>query len=193
MYKGNNRKAIQSQRWLSQALCDLMQDCTYEKITIGDICLRADLSRQTFYNLFGSKNEILHFSLRDAYEEQFYLLARQETLTADDIVESFAHVVDSRRKLLNAMTENHLSSILAEEIQRCVGLFAGRFVPADEKDASFPYIEALTAGAVSGLLTYWLQQSEPISREELSGILSEFLEGSFFSTAKAVSAAADIK
>ena len=193
MYEGNNRKAIQSQRWLSQALCDLMQDCTYDKITIGDICSRADLSRQTYYNLFDSQDEILHFSLRDAYEEQFYFLARQETLTANDIVESFARVVDSRRELLNAMTKNHLSGILSEEIHRCVGLFAGRFVPADEKDASFPYIEALTAGAVSGLLTYWLQQSEPISREELSGILSEFLEGSFFSTAKAVSAAADIK
>ena len=180
MYEGKNSKAIQSQRWLSEALCDLMQEQPYEKITIGDICARADLSRQTFYNLFDSKDEILHFDLRDAYEAQFDLLAQQETLTAEDIVESFANVVDSRQELLDAMMRNQLSGILSEEIHRCVSLFAGRFVPSDEKDEEFAYLEALTAGAVSGLLTFWLQQSTPISRQELSGILSDFLEGSVY-------------
>ena len=180
MYEGNNKKAIQSQRWLAEALCDLMQEAPYEKITIGEICSRADLSRQTFYNLFGSKDEILHFGLRDAYEDRFRNLAGQKALTAEDIVESFSYVVERTQALLDAMMKNHLSGILSEEIRRCVDLFAGRFVPADEKDERFPYMEALTAGALSGMLTYHLTSDAPLSREKLYGLLSEFLNGTFY-------------
>lgn len=51
MYRGNNVTAIQSQRWLGEALIDLMKEKAYSAITIADICKRADLSRQTFYNV----------------------------------------------------------------------------------------------------------------------------------------------
>ena len=180
MYQGKNIKAIQSQRWLAGALSELMQEASYEKITIGDICARADLSRQTFYNLFDSKEEVLRFSLRDVYEDQFRRLADQESISMEDIVDSFAYVVGSRQELLNAMIRNNLSGIIAEEIRSCVALFTGRFVPKEQKGRIFPYSEALLSGALSGVLTYWLTQEEPITRKELAGLLSDFLSGTFY-------------
>lgn len=180
MYDGNNRLAIRSQRWLVSSLCELMEEIPYEKITIGQICGRADLSRQTFYNLFGSKDEILRFGLRDAYEECFRGLADKETLAADDVVESFLDVVENTQALLDAIIKNDLGGILSEEISRCVGMFAGRFVPTDEKDEMLPYMEALTAGALSGMLTFHLTKGEPADGEKLSGLLSDFLGGTFY-------------
>ena len=181
MYQGNNVRAIQSQRWLAEALCELMQETSYEKITIGDICARADLSRQTFYNLFDSKEEILRFSLRDAYEERFRVLADQMSISTMDIVNSFACVVGSKQVLLDAMIRNNLSGVIAEEIRICVGLFAGRLVPENRKGRMFPYKEALLSGALSGVLTYWFTRDEMITREELAGLLSDFLSGTFYS------------
>ena len=52
MYNGNNPTAIKSQRWLTETLLELMEEMPYDDISIMDICKKADLSRQTFYNYF---------------------------------------------------------------------------------------------------------------------------------------------
>lgn len=49
MYIGNNTIALQSREWLVQALISLMQEHPYNKITIKEICTKADLSR-SYYN-----------------------------------------------------------------------------------------------------------------------------------------------
>ena len=60
MYSGTNPTALQSQRWIADSLTGLMLEKSYARITIQDICKRADLSRQTFYNFFNSKESIFN-------------------------------------------------------------------------------------------------------------------------------------
>lgn len=50
MYEGNNPTALHSREWLVDSLLSLMEDNPYSRITVRDICNKADLSRQTFYN-----------------------------------------------------------------------------------------------------------------------------------------------
>lgn len=69
MYQGNNATALRSQEWLCESLAKLMGVQPYASITIGAICKHADLSRQTFYNVFDSKEEVLRFCLRRQYEK----------------------------------------------------------------------------------------------------------------------------
>ena len=65
MYSGNNPSALRSMEWLRQALLQLLDEKKYSQLTIKEICRRADLSRQTFYQIFDSKDEIMqyHFSI----------------------------------------------------------------------------------------------------------------------------------
>ena len=71
MYVGNNATAIRSQKWIVDSLLSLMEQKSYAEITVRDICKSADLSRQTFYNVFDSKDEVLCFRLRNEYQRQF--------------------------------------------------------------------------------------------------------------------------
>ena len=71
MYVGNNATAIRSQKWIVDSLLSLMEQKPYAEITVRDICKAADLSRQTFYNVFDSKDEVLCFRLRNEYQRQF--------------------------------------------------------------------------------------------------------------------------
>ena len=50
MYDGNNPTALHSMKGLADALLFLMEEQDYSRITVKDICNKADLSRQTFYN-----------------------------------------------------------------------------------------------------------------------------------------------
>ena len=60
MYRGSNPTALQSQQWLTESLIALMEEKPFAQISVQELCRRADLSRQTFYNFFSSKEEILH-------------------------------------------------------------------------------------------------------------------------------------
>lgn len=183
MYQGNNATALQSQQWLGNSLTQLMENLPYQAITIGRICKQADLSRQTFYNVFESKEEVLRFCLRTGYEKQFRRFAERDTISVEEIVGAFAAVVAENQKLLRLMVKNGLEGILAEEMTQCVSLFAGRFVKQAKKDEMLPYAETLLSGALGQLLVYWFRQKMPISIEKLTKLITEFLEGKLFALA----------
>lgn len=180
MYKGSNATALRSQRWLGESLIRLMEKHQYEKITIGAICKEADLSRQTFYNVFDSKEEILRYCLRSQYEKQFQRFVNQKTITTGEIVEAFETVVAENQKLLRLMVENGLEDIIADEVTCCVAMFAGRFVKPKNRNEMLLYSEVLLSGALGHLLTYWFRQKKPIGIEELTQLITEFLEGRLF-------------
>ena len=183
MYQGKNTTALQSQRWLGEGLVRLMERMAYGEITIGALCKEADLSRQTFYNVFDSKEEVLRFCLKSQYEKQFLRFQKQTSITVEELVGAFGAVVAENESLLRRMIENQLQGILAEEITKCVSLFAGRFVNQKKRDDMLPYAEIMLSGALGQLLVYWFRQERPISMEELTRLITEFLEGKLFSMA----------
>lgn len=177
MYKGTNTIAIQSQQWLANALIELLQNQDYQKITIKDICHQADLSRQTFYNVFNSKEEVLHYYLQNTYLDSFQKLKESSQLSAYDVVDAFIKVIEQNYELLKNMINNHLTGILSEEIVYGVDLFTDAFVLDNNKNEMFPYNKAMVAGAFSQVLIYWLEQKDPISIQSLSSLLTDFLTG----------------
>ncbi|MGN1140408.1 MAG: TetR/AcrR family transcriptional regulator [Oliverpabstia sp.] len=178
MYTGTNPTALQSQRWIAGSLTGLMLEIPYTQITIQKICRRADLSRQTFYNFFDSKEEALRFCLREKYEQQLHRLDNKTTISLHETVEAFATVLEENRTLLSAMIQNNLDGIITDEIVKCVSLFTDRFV--SKKDRFLPYSEALLSGALAHMLLCWFRQENPVSIQELTSLLTAFLSGNLY-------------
>ena len=61
MYNGNNKTALNSQKRIVEAMLEMVENESYDNITIKDICKRANISRQRFYYLFESKDEIVMY------------------------------------------------------------------------------------------------------------------------------------
>lgn len=180
MYRGNNVTALQSQRWLRDALIDLMNEKAYSSITIADICKHADLSRQTFYNVFDNKDEVIRFSLRENYEKQFRMLENRETLSVKEMVDAFISALNENKILLNDIVNNNLENLLADELTQCIALFAGKFVRKEQQDDLFPYSEIMLSGALGQLLVYWIRQDTPISTEKMAILITNFLNGKLY-------------
>lgn len=179
MYKGSNPTALQSQQWIVESLIVLMKEKDYHKITIMDICKRADLSRQTFYNVFQTKEEILRFCLQGKYVLQFERLAQKESITIQDIVEAFALVIDEDKEVLQLMIANQLDGIIADEMSKCISMFVTKFVKEAREDI-LPYSEALLSGALSSLLVFWFRQEKKIAIEHIIQLISDFLNGDLY-------------
>lgn len=179
MYFGSNSTAIQSMNWLTEALISLMAEMEYHKITVMQICKKADLSRQTFYNFFNTKDEILHYRLRQQYEMQFSRFSASGSISLCGAVEAFETVLNDNRKLLRLMVNNHLESIITEEICTCVSLFASRFTVTPQRKM-LKYGIAFLGGALSQTIVCWFKDENPVSASELAEMLEDILTGDYF-------------
>lgn len=179
MYEGENPTALKSVRWITGALVSLMAEKDYAEISVRDICQRADLSRQTFYNLFDSKDDVLTGYLRSEVGRVFERVSAKEDAGLADMVEAFAEVLGSNRALLERMIEQGLEGLITEVIAEAVGMFAKRF-SADTESETLGYSVAFLSGGLARCMLYWFKQDKPLSLEELTGFLEETLTGATY-------------
>ena len=180
MYEGKNPTALQSQRWLVESLLSLMEEKPFSKITVMDICRKADLSRQTFYNFFTDKEEILRYFLQQQYMAELAKYEGRNNVSIQEIVSSFLFVLMKNDKIFTYMLDNDLSILIAEEITKCVNAFANHFVSENRKNKMLIYSEALLAGAIGNILVCWLKQEERATQEELTELLYQFFKGELY-------------
>ena len=64
-----DKRIIHSQTAIIEALLRLMQQYPMQEITVMQICQEADISRNTFYRLFKTKEEILRFHMESVISE----------------------------------------------------------------------------------------------------------------------------
>ena len=67
MYTGCNKTALSSQNTIAEGFYKLLKEKEYSKISISEICKESGISRQTFYSLFSSKENIVAFLLYKEY------------------------------------------------------------------------------------------------------------------------------
>lgn len=67
MYQGCNKTALCSQKTIAEGFYELLKEKEYSKITASEICKKSGVSRQTFYSLFSSKENIVAFILSKEY------------------------------------------------------------------------------------------------------------------------------
>lgn len=180
MYEGKNPTALQSQKWLVESLLSLMTEKPYSKISVIDICKKADLSRQTFYNFFSDKEEILRFYLQEKYKKELSKYKGRKTLSMSEIVASFLHVLTENEEMLSYLLDNGLELLIAEEIARCVDMFAKYFVSSEKNNDMLIYSEALLSGALGSLLVQWLKQDSKASVDKITDLLYDFFKGELF-------------
>jgi AcrR family transcriptional regulator len=101
MFKSQtNSVAIRTQKAISNAFLSLIQECTYEDISVSAICARADVVRKTFYNHFQSKDDVVRYLINDfAHEMESNVDLRQMSVQQILLI-AFRSVLDNREMLL---------------------------------------------------------------------------------------------
>ena len=183
MYNGNNPTAIKSQQWLTETLLELMEEKPYVDITIMDICKKADLSRQTFYNYFESKDELFRFLLRSTYERK--LTSLTEIPSSNEAISSFVSVVRDNPRMVNVIVKNNMGNLVSDEIFNAITRFLNRFVPDFDHQPDFAYHVVLLSGALTHFMLYYARNNEQLSEKEMTKILETFLSGKIFKLLRA--------
>jgi AcrR family transcriptional regulator len=175
MYNGSNPTALQSQKWLVNTLHKLFQSTEYSKITIKDLCKKADLTRQTFYQYFDSKNDVMRYCIREKFIDTSHIL---ESATMEDLMTLLKVDIAKNRDFIKLLYNNHLSSLFAEEISDLLASIADKTNPNRNSKTS-PIANAFLMSAIANSLLVWSQESD-ITEDEYVDLLYQILAGNYY-------------
>src|SRR5215831_954907 len=179
-----DRRTRRTRQVLEQALLELIEEQSYETITIQQITDRANIGRATFYLHYPDKEQLLLATLRgltDDLERRLPTLSGQDLLAGDRrlLIAIFQQVARYRR-LYQALLSEHGPSLVVRRLHdglarqiaaRVVAPLLG--VPREGGDATAPqappsFLAAYLSGAIVAAYTWWLDRDCQESPEEMA-------------------------
>lgn len=176
-YDGNNPTALQSKMCLVETFVMMMKTIPYNDINIKELCCKAGLSRQTFYNLFDRKEDILRFYVSSISKDLFSDIEQKDTWDILPISCVFIGGVEKYADVLKILIINHLEYFLYDLVQELVQRLAQKVKPEEKY---LKYGISFLSGAVTHLLICWITDDNRITQEELAQMISDILTGSFY-------------
>ena len=176
MYCGCNEKAIRSQRAIARALMEQMEREPYSRISISSLCRAADVSRPTFYSLFGSKDDVVSFLLHESH-------CYQPEKTRGSLTElqlmcrGYSRYIAGQRRFLSLLVENNVGHLLYQSIYEA--LYGCDCFLAGKDPSGRRYAANFVAGGLTGIVRDYVTR-EDCPAEELDLLLEEMFSGSIF-------------
>lgn len=177
MYSGKNPTALRSREWLRQALLSLLEEEDYAQINVKKICARADLSRQTFYQIFKSKEEVLAYHFAVLFQA-FTAKLPQEVILPRQLFDRFFEFFQEQRDFIAILIGNNLTYLLEDQIEdylQEIDLF--RHTAHSVGNAE--YLSAYIAGALTRTLLHWAKSGYDLPARELSEFTWRASRGDF--------------
>ncbi len=167
MYNGTNPSALRSQQWFSEALFSLMQTKSFSKITIKELCTQADLTRQTFYQLFSSKEDVLRLVLMKYYTAFEQSLLSKEQLDLRALTEVFFHFFKLHKEFVQQLIDHNLDYLLTEQFTMVLPRIMQLCIDDDIGMIENPHINCFIVSGLSAMIIDWLKNDSSTDEKEL--------------------------
>jgi len=191
--RGDRRKQ-ETRAKILEAAVELFGEVGFEATKVGDVCERADVARQTFFNHFPAKSDLLaelyrvggdflSTTLDSAFERRATTRERLRLFFTDAIAAAIevgpanrdlvAHVVHARPDPDRAQQLQHISALFQGFVRRC--LATGDVTLRHSPEV----LAALVQGALGTLFHDWAEQGgfDPARRAaDLAALVADALE-----------------
>ena len=108
--------AVNFKRILADALISLSEEKPLSKITVSDIVARADVGRQTFYNHFKDKNDIIYWIYQRTLAGDRYLVKEKGYLAYYiQVMERAQGIKDFLKSAIKLTGQNSLTGLLYQQ------------------------------------------------------------------------------
>ncbi len=115
MYNGKNKTALNSQLRIKDAFISMLKYSSFDTILIKDICKKANISRQRFYYLYKSKEEIISHILNDFFSNMLDDIKIRNINSLFDLINIFYLSIDANEDIQYIFAIENTSNI-AENI-----------------------------------------------------------------------------
>lgn len=186
MYTGTNPSALRSKQWLHDALLQILEKKQYSQISVKDICLQADLSRQTFYKIYKSKDEIMEYHFTLLFHDFIQKCNHYRDTSVFQIILCFFQFFLDNKAFFSTLVENNMTELLTNQLEQYLHQ-VNLFQHYSSKQKFPEYDAALIAGSLTRILIHWYQENFELNIQEISSITYSFLTGAVFQSSNAFS------
>lgn len=162
-----------SRQWFLDALFALMEKQEYNTISISDLCRQADLTRQTFYRHFSSKDDLIISYFMQLFSSLYGEIEAQEKLSLEELLSIYLHFWEKHRdfvELLNKCNNsNNTLNCNLKFIQRCYPRLDLPTIIHQETAENF------IAGGLYSCLEQWIASGYSLSADELVQYMMQLL------------------
>lgn len=164
---------LDSRNRIRFSLVSLMEQYPYSEIVVSAICQKAKVSRQTYYRLFDSKDDVLLLHLNEIMKE--YLLPRilLDNTSTNEFLQFFLFFA-GYKDLLKILYRNDKMYLLQQVLTRYSKLFIQE--PFYRVAIGYNYAVDFVASTLCSLLTVWTQMEFKTGCSTLASFASSFLE-----------------
>ena len=154
MYEGENKTAQQSQQRIAEAMLTLLRERPFSELSVSVLCKQAEVSRQTFYSLFGTREQVLIYALQTGcrYDPEPERTACRSACFRDFCRGYSRYIVDNR-ELLKLLVQNDLMHTLYE-MQYASFLGCSHFMGGLDEDDRQYSVDFIASGMSSIAKTY---------------------------------------
>lgn len=177
MYQGNNPTALTSQKLLADALDELLREKSFKEVSVKELCSRSGVSRQTFYSLFGTKENIMLYKLEEAKAAKPWHEA-SEAMPLNEMCQEYARYVSENYAMLSMLIENGLSEIIYTMFYGSLSSCQQSFVDIGDSDRR--YAACFVSAGLSQLTQKYIREHKKSNPAELARLAYKIMSGSIY-------------
>lgn len=168
MNKKNNKKAAFTKKQIANTLIKLLDEFSYDEITILQICQYGDVSRASFYRNFSSKDEVMSFYIKDIIDKKIPDIDSNKRMffNSDDSLDVWFNEKD----LLYKLYVNDIFYIFTKQLIETINN-SFRNKNYKDNDPYYDYLSSEMAYIISSIFYKWTQRNFKENRNELSELL----------------------
>ena len=180
MYCGSNKTAMASQRQIAEAMMRLIREKPYAQITVSELCKSAGISRQTFYTLFSSRENVVMFTLQAqyCYAPEAPSFETKEGCGLRQLCHGYSDYILRNRDFLRLLVENRIDYLLYDSLYEALeacDCFLNAIDPCTRR-----YAASFYAGGISCVARQYAQEGCATSAEQLEELLMTLFTGRLF-------------
>lgn len=177
MHKKEDLRVVKTNRAIFKAFHDLLQVKNYDKITVTEICQKAQVRKATFYQHFGDKLDLFLFIIQRFQEK--YTEEYENSTKSRDFKEFYAgifnFIVDKLEKndqtfksLFQSSSKYLLFDMCSQQIQHDIQVRLERDMEAMGYGRYNPeLISHAYTGSLMDVVLWWAMNRNRISKEEV--------------------------
>ena len=178
MNQSENPIAVQSKQWIIQSFLSLMEEKTFQEITVSEIAERAQLVRKTFYRNFDSKEDVLQACFDSFVLEFIEELSKLPSITIYDALYRLFTLCKKHKAFFISLRQSKMLGFLLDQWNTVLPHIHELML---DKIADFPhtstpkqleYLLAFNVGGTWNILMKWIREGMTQSPAELAEIIS---------------------
>ena len=172
MEKREDRRVTMTKRLLKDALIELLRQQSIYRISIRELCQRADVNRTTFYKYYGSQFDLLADMEDDIITFVNSTVARHEA-SPEQIIKALCEYLEDNLEFARLIITNNIDPAFPQKLfssEVIQGIVRKNYVRThDEAEVEYLY-NFITYGAFR-MLCLWLNKEDREPPEKLARLI----------------------